>query len=164
MSVWKTDPDGNVIKTGAAFALYKAADYDDAAQKPKENAQVIKSDTTGSNGILFLGDLEVGEYRLVETDAPDGYNLLDSAIKIIVRADGVTAMQSNSNSQIAVKGDTNWVEGQADSTYQIRVWNNPGVELPSTGGPGTSMLYLLGTILTALAAAGVVMQRCKRAA
>jgi LPXTG-motif cell wall-anchored protein len=37
--------------------------------------------------------------------------------------------------------------------------NYPGVELPNTGGPGTGLLYLLGFMLTGLAAAGLVMRK-----
>ena len=162
VSVWKTDPDRHVIKTGASFALYKAADYDDTTEKPKENATPVISGTTGSNGILSLDELEVGEYRLIETHAPDGYILLDSAIKITVSAGGVTAMQGNSTSQVAVKEDPDWVEGQDDDTYQIRVWNNPGAELPSTGGPGTTLIYLLGIMLAGIAGTSLIIRKRRR--
>ena len=48
------------------------------------------------------------------------------------------------------------------STTVLRVWNNPGVVLPSTGGPGTNLIYLLGTILTAFAGVGLVMRKRQR--
>ena len=37
--------------------------------------------------------------------------------------------------------------------------NNPGVELPAPGGPGTSLIYLLGFLLTAFAGAGLKLKR-----
>lgn len=158
VSVWKTDPAGRVISTGASFALYKAADYDDDAQKPRENAETVTSGRTGPDGILYLTELEAGDYRLVETDAPDGYTLFDEAVKITVTESGqVTALQGSSNAEIAVKGDEDWVEGQDDKTTQIRIWNNPGVELPATGGPGTGLYMISGLILTA--GAGLLMKR-----
>lgn len=84
ISVWKTDPAGKVIPTGASFELYLADDFDDTTQKPKENAEVIASGTSGENGILSLGKLAEGEYRLLETKAPAGYILPESAIKITI--------------------------------------------------------------------------------
>jgi len=43
--------------------------------------------------------------------------------------------------------------------YQLTVVNNAGVELPSTGGPGTSLISLLGFLLAGFAGAGLVMRR-----
>ena len=83
--------------------------------------------------------LSIGNYRLVETGAPAGYNLLDSAVKIEIREDGVTSIQAG-NSQ-----EAEYI--QSTDTYQISVWNTAGVELPSSGGPGTTWIYLLGAVL-----------------
>ena len=48
--------------------------------------------------------------------------------------------------------------------FIVEVLNNPGVELPSTGGPGTNLIYLLGLMLTGLAGAGLSMKRRRNAA
>ncbi|MBQ7720636.1 MAG: LPXTG cell wall anchor domain-containing protein [Clostridia bacterium] len=45
-----------------------------------------------------------------------------------------------------------WVTGQDENTWQIRVWNNPGVALPSTGGMGSYSYYAVGTLLLTFAA------------
>jgi len=53
------------------------------------------------------------------------------------------------------------------SLYEVmyyRISNNPGFELPSTGGPGTTAFYILGMILTCLAGTGLVMFRKRKAA
>ena len=85
---------------------------------------------------------------MVETQAPEGYKQPTSAIKIVVSADGVTAYQQGVASEVRVKGQEHWVEGQNEGNYQIRVWNvPPGVELPMTGGAGTKMFYLTGLAL-----------------
>lgn len=46
-----------------------------------------------------------------------------------------------------------------------QIINTPegGYELPSTGGPGTSLYYLLGIMLTAFACLGLVMRKRRRA-
>jgi hypothetical protein len=43
-----------------------------------------------------------------------------------------------------------------------RIANNPGVELPATGGPGTTLIHLFGIMLTGLAGTGLVMKRRRR--
>jgi LPXTG-motif cell wall-anchored protein len=160
VSIWKTDFDNHAITTGATFVLYKADNYDDDAQTPIEEDQIVISGTTGTNGLLSLGELDLGEYRLVETDAPAGYLKPEHAIKIFVRINGITAMQEMGNSDVNHKGDENWVTGQEENTAQIRIWNNPGVSLPSTGGPGTRIFTILGSIL--ILGAGILLWRRRR--
>ena len=158
VSIWKTDEGHDAIKTGATFALYKAEDYNDSTEQPKEGKTPIFTGTTDNRGLLKLNPSDpknkigVGQYRLVETSAPAGYDGLESAIKITVAATGVTAMQGTGMSEVATDKEDNpyheyWIEGQDPGTYQIRVWNNPGVVLPNTGGIGTTIFYILGSIL-----------------
>ncbi len=156
VSIWKTDLDHAAITTGAEFALYSAENYDDAAEKAADGAKPLVTGTTGSDAILTLGAIPVGEYRLVETRAPKGYNPAASAIRITVEANGVTAIQGTGMAEVAQDSEENpyhqyWVAGQESGTYQIRVWNNPGVELPNTGGMGTTGLYLIGALMAAFA-------------
>ena len=54
------------------------------------------------------------------------------------------------------------VASSNNETMYYRIANNPGVELPSTGGPGTNMLYFFGIMLTSLAGAGLVMKRRRK--
>ena len=164
VSVWKTDINSRSITSGAEFNLYKADEFDDSTNKPKKRAVKVTSGTTGEDGILYLGELAQGEYRLLETKAPDGFILPETAIRITVTDSKVTAMQGSSISDAVTKKHENWVEGQAEDTQQIQVWNNPGVELPATGGPGTVQIYLLGFILAGFAGAGLLMERRKRKA
>ena len=69
----------------------------------------------------------------------------------------ISAMQGTGVSDVAHKGDADWVAGQDDKTAQIRIWNNPGVALPSTGGPGTKLFTILG--LAMMMGAGVMLFR-----
>ena len=47
--------------------------------------------------------------------------------------------------------------------YTLVVSNNAGYELPSTGGPGTHLIYLFGLLFTAIASTGLLMKK-RRAA
>ena len=48
------------------------------------------------------------------------------------------------------------------NVYILEVPNTPGVSLPSTGGPGTAMIYLLGAMLTGVAGAGFVARKTRK--
>ncbi|MBQ4185212.1 MAG: LPXTG cell wall anchor domain-containing protein [Clostridiales bacterium] len=160
VSIWKTNEGSETITSGASFKLYKAEDYNDTTSTIKDGAIPLVSGTTGENGILALGTLTVGEYRLIETAAPAGYNMAESAIRISVINNGVTALQEGNLSDVYKKGDQYWVVGQDNATWQIRVWNNPGVELPHTGGIGTTIFRMAG--LTLILTVGIVLIFKKR--
>jgi LPXTG-motif cell wall-anchored protein len=56
-------------------------------------------------------------------------------------------------------------DGTGDSEkFVVEVLNNPGVTLPATGGPGTTFIYILGTMLTGLAGTILALRRKRRAA
>ena len=124
-------------------------------------AEPLLTGTAGEDGILILGDLSIGNYRLVETAAPAGYELAAAAVKITVSASEVSAVQSGQASEVFRKGDSYWVEGQEDDTWQIRVWNSSGIALPATGGPGSAGLYLTGALLMLGAAICLVIRRSR---
>ena len=109
---------------------------------------------------MQLGSLLPGEYRLVETEAPDGYILPSSAIRIFVGAVQVTAMQGSNQLRVCQNRDVDWVSGQDKDTWQIQVRNNSGYELPSTGGIGTTIFYVVGGVL--VLAALVILVTKKR--
>ena len=63
----------------------------------------------------------------------------------------------NLTAEIEMVGDKNtWIEGG------VHVINQKGTELPETGGMGTTLLYLGGSILTLLAAALLLVRRTHR--
>ncbi len=160
VSIWKTDEGYTAISTGASFALYKAEDYNDNTESVNDGARPVKTGTTNDKGILDLGNLAIGEYRLVETDPPAGYMPLDGAVRISVGAELVRAFQSGNSSYTCVSGEPYYVSGQPGGTVQIRVWNNPGFELPASGGPGTTWFYLIGGTL--LIVCGIVLAARRR--
>ncbi|MDO4850782.1 MAG: SpaA isopeptide-forming pilin-related protein [Actinomycetota bacterium] len=136
----------------ASFALYAAADFDDDANTPKAGARALVQGATNAGGILPLGELPAGEYRLVETNAPAGYNLLGTPVKVFVRSDEVAASQGGNDSTVR------HLDPEDADTWQIEVWNSAGYELPSTGGPGTIMMYLVGGALMLLAGTGLIFR------
>ena len=84
--------------------------------------------TTPSSGKFIIKGLDADTYLLTETEQPKGYNKLASPITIIIEADG------------SVKIDTLQVN-------VVEVENKTGTILPSTGGMGTTIIYMVGAIL-----------------
>ena len=162
VSIWKTDGGHTTITTGASFALYRASEFDDAASHPIGDAQPIMTGETDSHGILYLGELQLGEYCLLETEPPEGYALPITAVRITVTSGSVTAVQSGRASEVVQKNDPNgyWVSGQDDDTWQIRVWNLTSVPMPFIGGSGTYGIYLGGSAIVLLA--GFMLFRRRR--
>lgn len=96
---------------------------------------------SSTDGMIKIQGLKSGTYYLKETKAPDGYNLLKEPIKIVVEGDDKTGQPI-----IKVKDEV---------VTQVEVQNNKGSLLPSTGGMGTTLIYVVGSIL--VLASGIVL-------
>ena len=153
--VRKEDQNGSPITTGAEFALYKAEDFDDDTQRPIDEAGPLKTATTDTEGLLELGMLPVGEYRLVETKAPNGYLALTEAIHIYVQADKVEVKYIGSTG-------TQKIMPNGQEEYIIPVKNTQGYTLPSTGGAGTFRLTVSGLFCILLVTSIVLRRRMHR--
>lgn len=94
-----------------------------------------------TDGMINIQGLKSGTYYLKETKAPDGYNVLKTPIKIVVKGDDKTG-------QIIIKV-------KDEVVTQVEVQNNKGSLLPSTGGMGTTLIYVVGSIL--VLASGIVL-------
>lgn len=145
-------------------AGYNADPYDDTSKK-YEKVDVVTKDTaltkinaTGyvdANGVLTFKGLGEGTYTIKEIVAPNGYNLLKDEITISIAADakltGCTWNVTDSNSN-ALNVDSNHL-------YELTVENNAGAELPSTGGIGTTVFYVLGGLLVVCAGVLLITKR-----
>ena len=101
---------------------------------------------SGTDGYVNINGLAAGTYTLEETKAPDGYNILKDTITITVnQKDGTKEILSNNE---ATNGT-------------VKVLNNKGSLLPSTGGMGTTLIYLIGGAL--VLGSGIVLANKKRA-
>lgn len=106
---------------------------------PTETDTADDTITTGETGELVINGLADGTYYLTETKAPRGYNLLREPVK--VKIDHTTA-----NGKLT---ETSFVADQTetDTSGVVKVENNAGAELPSTGGIGTTVFYVLGSAM-----------------
>ena len=110
--------------------------------------------TTGTDGEIKnnpFKDLEPGRYRLTETKAHEGYNLLSKSIDIEFTQDGKCSIDG-----VEVKKDGNTFKDGPNNTYTmtLTVLNRKTPELPHTGADAPSLWLLIGM---PLAVAGLLI-------
>lgn len=120
--------------------------------KVKEEAVTVKATTDANGKILFTG-LAAGTYVIKEIKAPDGYNILDDAITVTI---GFTAPANDTDDCTWTYSDNLTV---VDGVATITVENGSGTELPSTGGIGTTIFYVVGGLLVVGAAIVLITRR-----
>lgn len=187
----KVDSDDNETKlAGATFALknsdgeyykFTAATTTTAAKVEwVDDVASATTMTTGADGkISFVGiDASVltdntAVYYLEETESPKGYSKLTEDIEVTLTAETVNCQTWTTTPDAALKSascgvvDPNglFVAGSNKVTnfgvFEFTEANEKGVKLPGTGGMGTAVFYITGSIL--VAAAGVLLIAKKRA-
>lgn len=174
MGVNKVDGENNTPLTDAKFVLSKkkncdlGAIGDDGQPTKTENLISLIKNTDGSytvapagytgTYVMTAGDITIKglddatEYYLYETKAPAGYNRLTDAVKFEITAT-YDADGAHYNSVTAVVNDVE------QSSLSVEVKNNKGSILPSTGGIGTTIFYVIGGGLMAVAAVLLVTKK-----
>lgn len=132
ISVLKQDADTQEVLPGAEFELHKGS----------ATGEVVATLTTGQDGTASVDGLAAGIYYLVETDAPDGYQLDATPIEVTINA------------------STNENASDADLTVNVpTITNTKTPALPVTGGAGTVAITAAGVVLVAGAAMLIVRAR-----
>ena len=108
-------------------------------------------------GGFRIEGLAWGVYELVESKAPDGYDLDPTVRTITIGPDGVTAAIGNDPTG-------NQAGGDAFSRNLGDIENSPGATLPDTGGPGRDAMLPAGVALTLIALLGLVARTARRRA
>ena len=123
---------------------------------------VARSGVTGSDGKLDFSQLGAGTYKLSETGILAGYNgipdidftitcTLPAVADVVAGTETATWNISSNTPGVTFTPGT----GDDLGTFTITIENNKGTELPSTGGIGTTIFYVVGAIL--VIGAGVVL-------
>ncbi len=129
---------------GATFVLYKEVTAESATEATKmyykwndtekkvewvENQTEATKVTTNSSGAAVFNGLKDGTYKLVETAAPAGYNLLATEVEVVINGAKATEVDLSS------------------LTATAKVENSTGTTIPETGGIGTTIFYVAGGLL-----------------
>lgn len=126
-------PDVTMTVGGASVDLK----YVDFYANGKRDAKVSEF-TTSSDGKASFEGLAYGTYYLVETKAPDGYNLLAEPVSITIE------------------------KGTCNEAAAIAVENYSGFEMPETGGIGTTLYTVTGMLLICTAGAFLILSKKRR--
>ena len=135
--------------TGAEFTLEKKILGDDSGTAATETEywkNISVSKNTDSTVFTF-SSLDDGVYRLTETKTPTGYNTIEP-IEFTITAD------HTNGSLTSLSGTTTeltFTSSAAKDSLSADVINQSGSTLPSTGGMGTTIFYVLGGILAVTA-------------
>lgn len=133
-----------------------AATITDAQAKALAASTAITIKETDAQGAAEFPGIKDGTYKLIEVEAPEGYNRKDTPVPVtITGTDADTAEGKTEN----VADAANSFDAHVNGTANIE--NKAGTELPSTGGIGTTMFYVIGGAL--VIGAGVVLAARKKA-
>ncbi len=116
----------------------------------------------GEDGILSITGLSAGTYTIQEIKAPDGYNLLrDPIILVITCTTDVNDAESGTKCTWSAtkNGEILSSFDEATGLFGLDVPNNQGAQLPETGGIGTTIFYIVGSILVVGAAILLVTKK-----
>lgn len=123
---------------------------------------------TGTDGILIIKGVKAGTYSVTETTAPKGYNKLVNPVNVTADIEETTSYTTTTTTYYNANGEK--VDEQTGAAHTVTtnystnvvgldVINNAGEELPSTGGMGTTIFYIVGGILVAGAAILLITRR-----
>ena len=123
-------------------------------------------------GQFKLTGLEWGTYTLVESKAPDGYDV-DSTVRTftlgpVSGSDGTGKWNSNRVVPATGAATGNFTTSPVDYNSSVfsfvvgSIKNQPGVILPATGGEGLNKMYAAGFLAVAIAVAGLALSLRRR--
>lgn len=159
---WKLK-DGTYTTTAPTVAddeTDNSADYADVNTKYTKTTNVVAKGngqtetkvvgTVQADGTVTFKGLGAGEYTITETKTLPGYNTIDP-ITFTLTFDAKTKTFASNNDKVTVG---------SDNMLDTSIVNQKGSLLPSTGGIGTTIFYIVGAIL--VIGAGVILVAKKR--
>ena len=130
--------------------MYKDEACKDEVKLTKADDHTYRVDPEGNatmvspiDGKFNVNGLKAGTYYLKEMAAPKGYNKLAKPIKVTIDNDGKITVVDKTTTEVT----------------EVGVENKSGTLLPSTGGMGTTLIYLAGIVLVVLSGYVLISKR-----
>ena len=159
---WKLK-DGTYTTTAPDDETDNSKDYDNTTTKYSKTIELIakgngKTETVVSgkvdeDGHVTFTGLGAGTYTITETKTPAGYNTI-APITFPLTFDAETKTFVSDNTAVVVG---------ADNKLDTTIVNEKGATLPETGGMGTTIFYVIGSVLVLGAAVLLIVKRRMRA-
>ena len=152
ITLYKVDKDNNgKFLNGAEFDLYK---YEDTQWKKVNSNSYISQKESNLDGVVAITEIKNGiAYKLVETKAPEGYDLPDNPEYYFYIETEPTNKPDGFNGEKLLQGAKVYYSNTKSSNYT----------LPETGGIGTNRFTAVGlSLMAASLMCGYVMRRKRR--
>ena len=134
---------------GAGFTLYK--------KNASGTYEAVGTELKGEDMTTFTwSGLDDGDYKLVETTTPAGYNTIADIEFTITATHDVS---SDNPTLISLSGGDKFTGVISTGVVSANIENQSGAQLPSTGGIGTTIFYVLGSVLVIGAAVLLVTKK-----
>lgn len=162
-SFTKTNPNTvgmNTTQYVNPEVTYKLVSFTEEVRTPEEAKITVVSN---KEGIINVSGLKPGEYTVKETMAPDGYNKIDTEFKLVIEWNRDNALKddnANGGFSLGAESTKEWTMDANGALFKIEIRNQSGSLLPSTGGIGTTIFYVVGGIL--VIGAGILLVAKKR--
>lgn len=161
--------DHNIKLKNVEFKLknsnnkYAVVDTNGKVTSWDDSGSTLKSDDNGKFSVIGLDD---GEYTLVETKPRDGYNSIpDTEFKITATTKNdqnwISGIASEALTKLTIKVGSNEAQDGNTSTgaVDLTIENSKGMTLPTTGGIGTTIFYVIGGGLMVAAAVLLIAKK-----
>ncbi len=134
-----TDPESlidgaPVDKTTYASLTQKYSKTVNVTYEEKDGETLTITASVGEDGTVSFEGLPAGTYTIKEIKAPAGYNILTEELEVTISWDPETGFSYTGASDEA-------------GVARVAIVNRPGTIIPSTGGMGTTIIYILGGVL-----------------
>lgn len=115
--------------------------------------------TSGPDGIVSFEGLDAGTYTITETKAPTGYNPLKAPIGLTIESNVDEVNSASETFAWSVAHNEFGATVDATGLITFEVENKSGSELPETGGIGTTIFYVVGGLMMAVAVVLLVTKK-----
>lgn len=173
LAIKKVDVKGAAL-SGAHFKIgslggVKQADGTYTYTSNKQAEGYTTDFVSDDKGLIIVRGVAAGTYTATETKAPAGFNLLTDTVDITASVESKSTYTTTIITYLDKDGnvvESQVSEGSVKKTETcvpvsaVNIVNKAGTELPSTGGMGTTLFYIIGAVL--VIGAGVLMITRKR--
>lgn len=146
-----------------------AAYYEDTT-KTYNKIEVVSTETittpfvaegwVDASGVITFTGLGAGTYTITELEAPNGYNKLENPITVVITSNVADLIISDGSEQVTWTATVDDEEATVNAgKVEFKVENTSGSTLPETGGIGTTLFYVFGTIMVLGAAVLLITKK-----